>query len=236
MAWRAFGFCAASPSGGRAPPDLENTEEDGLASPVKPRLFLLTAVAALAAASFLRSEPVTSAGDQIVKTLDSMDVEHNWLVGHGIDWKTGKDVADADQHASHCSAFAAAVCERFGVYLLRPPEHSQIYLANAQQDWLETKGPALGWKPVGSAIEAQKLANQGWIVLVTFKNPNPKKAGHIAVVRPADLAPEAIQKDGPEETQSGKYNYNATVVREGFKVHKGAFDSGALRYFAHAAK
>ena len=180
---------------------------------VKLCFCLPASLVALAAVGFLRADPVTPAGTEIVKTLDSMDVEHNWLVGHGIDWKTGKDVPDSKQHASHCSAFAAAVCDKFGVYLLHPPEHGQTFLANAQQDWLKTKGPAQGWTPVANAIEAQKLANQGWIVLVTYKSPDPKKAGHIAVIRPADLSPEAIRKDGPEETQAGQYNHSATVVR-----------------------
>ena len=28
--------------------------------------------------------------------------------------------------ATHCSAFVASVCERLGIYVLRPPEHSQV--------------------------------------------------------------------------------------------------------------
>jgi len=203
---------------------------------VTSRFSLVFSLATLAACAALRAEPVTPAGAELAKRLDSMDVEHNWIVGHKIDWLTGKDIPDSDQHASHCSAFAAAFCERYGVYLLRPPEHSQIYLANAQQDWLETKGAALGWKPVATAEEAQKLANEGMLVLVTYKQPNPKKPGHIAVIRPADLTAEAIQKDGPEETQAGAHNYTATVVRIGFAAHKGAFESGALKYFAHPPK
>jgi len=183
----------------------------------------------------MRGEPVTPAGAKILQTLDAMDVEHHWLAGYGIDWKTGDRIPDGKQHATHCSAFAAAFCAKLGVYLLHPPEHGQTLLASAQQDWLRTKGSAQGWKPVDGPVQAQRLANQGFLVVVTYKNPDPRKSGHIAVVRPADLSAEAIQRDGPEETQAGQYNHNATVVREGFKVHPGAFDSGALLYFAHSS-
>ena len=127
----------------------------------------------------------------------------------------------------------AAVCEKLDIYLLRPPEHSEFYLASAQQDWLETVGPSKGWKPVTDPVLAQDLANAGWLVVVTFKSPDPKKPGHIALVHPSAKSADLVRAEGPQETQAGKYNYLSTSVKQGFAVHKGAFDHKELKYFAH---
>ncbi len=84
--------------------------------------------------------PITPDGVKLAKLLDSSGVDHLWLAHEHIVWNTGApDPArpPASRHATHCSAFAAAMAERVGIYLLRPPEHSQRLLANAQMKWLD---------------------------------------------------------------------------------------------------
>jgi len=132
----------------------------------------------------LRAEEITPAGKHLAEVLDSMQVEKHWLAGETVHWRTGKPDPKGKQGATHCSAFVAAVGARLGIYLLRPPEHSQELLASAQHRWLEKEGREHGWKLVSSPWKAQELANRGVLVVASFQNPDRHKPGHIAVVRP----------------------------------------------------
>ena len=180
---------------------------------------------------------ISPAGQQLVKVLDSMHVEQLWLAGRQVDWRTGepneKVYTNANLH-THCSAFAAAAAEKLGVYLLHPPEHSAVLLANAQQTWLCASGTNDGWQPVKTSIQAQELANEGQLVVVTCKNPDPKRPGHIAIVRPSTKSGAAILAEGPEIIQAGQHNHADTTTKDGFKNHPGAFEGGQLMYFSHA--
>ena len=94
--------------------------------------------------------PVTTAGQKLLQVLDGADVEHLWLAHQHVNWSTGQEDTSvsptAPGHATHCSAFAAAIGERLGVYMLRPPEHGQVLLANAQTAWFGSEAArALGW-------------------------------------------------------------------------------------------
>src|ERR1700676_1137533 len=100
-------------------------------------LFLL-----LMAVGAVRAQEITSVGKHLVEVLDSMEVEKHWLAGEKVDWRTGKPDPKAPKCATHCSAFVAAVAAQLGVYIQRPPEHSQVLLANSQQRWLEKEGCA----------------------------------------------------------------------------------------------
>jgi hypothetical protein len=179
---------------------------------------------------------ITPAGRQLAAVLDSMHVEQLWLAGRQVNWRTGepngKVYTNGTSH-THCSAFAAAAAEKLGIYLLRPPEHSAILLANAQQEWLCGAGSNEGWQAVKSPQAAQELANEGELVVVTCKNPDASRPGHIAVVRPNAKSDAAIQAEGPEIIQAGAHNYTRTTTREGFQNHPGAFDKHELLYFAH---
>lgn len=140
--------------------------------------------------------------------------------------------AATDIH-THCSAFAAAIGERLGIYMLRPPDHPQTLLASAQTHWFATPaGAAAGWKPVADARTAQTLANQGNLVVVAYESPNPHKPGHIAIVRPSEKSMEALLQEGPEITQAGTTNHTDWTVAEGFRGHRGAWPDG-VRYFVH---
>jgi hypothetical protein len=178
--------------------------------------------------------PITPAGQRIVQLLDESDVERRWLAGDRIAWETGLPLPtapDAPPGHTHCSAYVAAMAKRLGVYILRPPEHGQVLLANAQGNWLAaSKG---GWRPLADYAAAQAAANQGQLVVASFINPNPRKAGHIAIIRPSEKDAAALAADGPAEAQAGQHNYSHTDLRIGFRYHRGAFDQGLIRCYAH---
>ena len=87
---------------------------------------------------------------------------------------------------------------------------------------------------MSSPIAAQKLANDGQLVVVTYKSHDAKRPGHIAVIRPSRRDDAEIISTGPEIIQAGVNNYNSTNASEGFKHHAGAFKKNELLYFYHA--
>jgi hypothetical protein len=178
--------------------------------------------------------PVSSEGAAVMEVLESMGVDRLWLAGAIVDWRTGeptgKPITDKGKH-THCSQFAAAACERLGVYILRPPEHSAVQLANAQFDWLQDRGAAAGWMPVANGVAAQDSANRGMVVVAVCKNPDPKKSGHIALVRTGQKSEELIASEGPDVIQAGGNNFVRTSLRRGFANHPESYDE--ICFFAH---
>jgi hypothetical protein len=122
-----------------------------------------------------------------------------------------------------------------GIYILRPPEHPQLLLANAQFDWLAADGSARGWTPLASGVDAQRYANQGWFVVATYRNIHDDKPGHIAIVRPSEKSVAAILREGPQITQAGTVNYRDVPLRVGFAGHPLAWSHRMIRYYAHSA-
>jgi hypothetical protein len=182
--------------------------------------------------------PITPAGDRLATALDSMKVESLWLAHEHVNWETGEPDRGANDEGpgnhTHCSAFAAAAAKRLGVYLLRPPEHGQLLLANAQAEWLgSAAAQKSGWQHVSDMREAQRLANQGNLVLVLFPNPDKHVPGHIAIVRPSEKSLTALQESGPQIIQAGNHNHASTSVRIGFLNHPGAWPDGVL-YYTHS--
>ena len=164
-----------------------------------------------------------------------MNVESLWLAKEHVNWETGEPdrgaVYEGPGNHTHCSAFAAAAAKRLGVYLLRPPEHGQLLLANAQAKWLgSAAAQKLGWQKVSNIREAQRLANQGNLVLVLFQNPDKHVPGHIAIVRPSEKSLTVLQENGPQTIQAGNHNHASTNVRIGFLNHPGAWPDGVLFY------
>lgn len=180
---------------------------------------------------------VSPQGKALTQMLDSMHVENRWLAGHHVHWETGlpdgRPYEKPGAH-THCSAFVAAAAYRLGIYILRPPEHSQVLLANAQVDWLRREGGPQGWRKLKTGQQAQKLANEGYFVVAAYKTLNPQKPGHIVVVRPSERNDETLREQGPQIIQASKQNFSSTTVREGFRYHPGAFERGKILYFAHA--
>jgi hypothetical protein len=181
--------------------------------------------------------PPTAAALQNFQIIDAMEVERHWPAGVHVDWETG--VPDGrpgtlgGKH-THCSAFVAAAAERFGVYILRPPEHSQALLANAQYDWLAHEGARRGWMPLADAIDAVNRANLGDLVVAVYRNHHDDKPGHIAIVRPNDKSVADIERDGPQVTQAGSTNHRSITLRLGFAGHPLAWEGHEVRFYAHA--
>ena len=183
------------------------------------------------------AQPVSPKAATVIETIDALDVEHHWPAGSHVHWESGvpdgKPETSSGKH-THCSAFVAAAAKQFGIYLLRPPEHAQILLANAQYDWLMNEGAQHGWQPVRSDREAQSEANRGMLVVATYKNHNEDKPGHIAIVRPSDKSDAAIRREGPQVTQAGGTNYRSTSLQQGFAGHPAAWGKHEVRYYARA--
>ncbi len=190
---------------------------------------------------------LTAAGQWLAKAVDQLDVEHLWLKGQDhVAWRSGlplleehgKRLTPLAADETHCSAFAAAAADSLRIYLLHPPEHSHVLLANAQFDWLPSpEGRQAGWRAVASPLEAQQLANQGELVIAVFKNPDGTQSGHIAIVRPDAKPAAAIEARGPQITQAGFTNYRSTDLATGFDHHPGAWEPGGrggVRFYAHA--
>jgi hypothetical protein len=154
-----------------------------------------------------------------------MDVEHLWQSGAHIDWQTGRPDDPTATHGvkTHCSAFIAALCERQGIYILRPPQHKQELLANAQYDWLASaEGKEKGWHLLsGDNVYklAQEYANKGYVVVAVYKNPDPHEPGHIAAVIPSPLPDDELTSDGPRLISASRQNYNFTTLRASFRRH-----------------
>jgi hypothetical protein len=176
---------------------------------------------------------ISAEGQALSALLDSFAVEQYWVRGVSVNWLTGASGGSGPNMttgtASHCSAFAPAVAYVLGVYLLRPPDRSDLNLANNQADWLLTN--TAGWFPVPAMTNAQHLADTGILVVASFKETSG--SGHIAVVRPSTRSDADVQAYGPQECQSGVNNYNSTNVTAGFDQHPTAFPDG-IRYYGHS--
>ena len=183
----------------------------------------------------LRAAGIAPAGRALAQKLDAMDVEHHWIAGTHVNWRSG-DPDRGTPDKSHCSVFVAATLERLGIYILRPPDHGQVHLATAQQEWLSSEGGARGWRPVHSPFDAQHLANEGKVVVAVYASPDPKKAGHIAIVRPSDKPESRIRREGPDVIQAGMENESSTSLKDGFRHHRGAWESASehgVLFFTH---
>jgi hypothetical protein len=197
--------------------------------PILPLCLLLVSAAA--------GEDISPKGKQLAGFLDSLDVEKRWLSGRQVKWESGevldKEPASGKVHSTHCSAFVAAASKKLGIYVLRPKSaddpagatgHPETLLANAQHDWMgSAEGRKFGWLAVPSPQEAQRIANRGFLVVASYKESDPKKAGHVAIVRPSTRSEGAIDRDGPEIIQAGSVNTNAGTVRAGFSNHPAAW-------------
>jgi hypothetical protein len=166
--------------------------------------------------------PMSAAGSALAARLDAMDVENHWLTGQKVSWKTGNPIADDKGPASNGGAFVAAVCARFKVSMLEPaPEN---FLPENQYDWLLNDGTGAGWVQVGD-IEAQLLANQGWVVIAAWKSKaaggDRSLAGQTAIVRPNGKAAAEVAKRGPQIIVAGTKNRNDSALKDSFPAQAG---------------
>lgn len=178
------------------------------------------------------TDSITANGQKLLKLLDASKVEELWQKGYRVDWETGQTVAVSNNPKStHCSAFAAAFAKQMGIYLLRPPEHKQNLLANAQYDWIQSSSAEKeGWKKVNDGLTAQNEANKGNLVVTIFKNPDESHPGHISIIRPAVKSIKLLNKEGPQTTQAGGTNSYSIPLKYGFGNHPGAWPDGVIFY------
>jgi len=181
-------------------------------------IFILIPLFVFAQSSILEPD---SSGKKLKEMYLNMHVEKFWLAGTHVNWLTGEpDLPNATtENTTHCSAFIAAACQKMGIYILRPPEHAQELLANAQYNWLiSAKGYAAGWKQIksNSFEKAQRIANRGFMVLATYRNPIPKRAGHIVCVMPAIISTDSIAANGPQVIQAARSNEIDIHFRDAF--------------------
>jgi hypothetical protein len=190
----------------------------------------------IAAPARASADDVAPKGAWLATQLDAMGVETKWIAGAHVEWETGipdgKPETRPGRH-THCSAFVAAAAKKLGVYILRPPEHGQILLANAQNEWLESEGAAHGWRRIDDALDAQTLANRGELVVASYHNHRDDKPGHIAIVKPMSRTRAEIDADGPMTIQAGVTNSAAIPVRLGFAGHPRAWNDEEVDYYAH---
>jgi hypothetical protein len=183
-------------------------------------LFVMLAITAIAQQTI----QLNNNGIKLRQFYLSQNVENLWLPGHHINWETGEpDNPNATKNIkTHCSVFVASVCKQKNIYILRPPDHSQSMLANAQFDWLfsaDTNNK--GWHQIKDSIyeKAQELANKGFVVIAVYKNPNRKKSGHIALVMPMEKSGDDLTMEGPSLIQAGRINCNNISLKKAFKKH-----------------
>jgi hypothetical protein len=182
------------------------------------------------------SGPVEKYGKLLDTFLEQLHIEQYWVAGKKINWKTGVPVVpevELPNDRSFCSAFVAAVCLRLGIYIPRPPQYSLEFLAMTQNIWLKKHGYEEGWFYVESGMDAQELANMGFLVVASYRQEPPGKRGHIAIVRPSTKSSQLIAQEGPDIIQAGKINYSLTSISIGFQSFNHAFKNNQICYFAH---
>ncbi|HXY36270.1 MAG TPA: hypothetical protein VEI07_18685 [Planctomycetaceae bacterium] len=162
--------------------------------------------------------PISRTGAILAERLDGMDVENHWLPGQDVSWKTGNPVDDNPGPASNGSEFVAAVCARMKVVIAEPvPEN---FFPDMQYDWLVDVGTASGWVAVGGDVEAQLLANQGWVVVAAWKAPTQTSDrsldGQMGIVHPDSKPVEAVADRGPTITVAGQQNYANIALKDSF--------------------
>ena len=200
---------------------------------------LLLAAFALTGAAPAAEDAVTPQAQQIFREIDAMGVESKWIAGEHVYWEsglpTGVPETSPGKH-THCSAFVAAAAKKLGIYILRPPEHGQQLLANAQNDWLAQEGLAHGWRKLADAREAQAAANRGMLVVASYHNHHDDRPGHIAIIRPGTNTSEQIAAEGPDVTQAGSKNATSISIKAGFAGHPAAWRDNEIAYYAHEVK
>jgi hypothetical protein len=125
--------------------------------------------------------------------------------------------------------------------MLRPPQHAQELLSNAQYQWFASKaGADSGWIKINNDAKtftvAQKLANEGFVVTAVYGNADPKKPGHIALVMPEAVADTALSNSGPKIIMAGQVNYNITSLRWGFRYHITEWPENVILFYYNRRK
>jgi hypothetical protein len=161
--------------------------------------------------------PISRAGAVLAQQLDAMDVESHWLPGQNVSWETGNPIGNEPGPASNGAAFVAAVGARLKVPMPEPVPGN--FFPDSQYDWLVNQGTGVGWVAVGD-VEAQLLANQGWMVVATWNSPSAASDhsmdGQTAIVRPSSKPVEAVAARGPQLAVAGPQNHSDIALKDAF--------------------
>jgi hypothetical protein len=133
------------------------------------------------------NDVISEGGERLRVFLDGTHVESRWIADYHVIWQTGQSNGPAEgdpAHHTHCSAYVAAVALYLDIYILRPPDHKQLRLANAQISWLRGDGTEndptaveAGWSPLGMSGDngvldnAITAANAGELVAAGYFQP-----------------------------------------------------------------
>lgn len=200
-------------------------------------LHITLLLAATASCTPVVAAPVSPRALAVERQLSVLDVVGRWQAGIHVDWRTGlPDGADErlpGRH-THCSAFVAAAAAALGIYILRPPQHGQVLLANAQNEWLMSEGAAAGWRPLPDGAAAQDYADRGYLVVASYHSRSDETPGHIAIVLPGTKSSAVLAAEGPDVMEASTVNAAHIALRDGFAGHPGAFDDDRILFFAHA--
>jgi hypothetical protein len=196
---------------------------------------------------------ISEGGERLRVFLDGTHVETRWIADYHVIWQTGQRNGPAEgdaAHHTHCSAYVAAAALYLDIYILRPPNHMQLQLANAQVDWLggngNESGPTAaeaGWSALGSSGDGGVLdatvtaTNLGKLVVAGYKEPPTEQpdgttvhgAGHIVVVRPQESFPS---DEGPQVVTAGVQNFKSASMRFAFGDHPLAWPDN-IQLFVH---
>jgi hypothetical protein len=185
--------------------------------------------------------------------LDGTHVETRWIANFHVIWQTGQRNGPAEgdpAHHTHCSAYVAAAALYLDIYILRPPNHPQLHLANAQVSWFDgggnESGPTAGeagWTPLGMSGDdgvldnAITAANAGKLVVAGYFQPPTQQpdgtqiqgAGHIVIVRPQESFPS---DEGPQVVTAGVRNFKSASMKFAFGDHPLAWPDN-IQLFVH---
>lgn len=202
------------------------------------KIFTMMALLVLSVAFGQEYLRVSREGEKLQQYYLSLDVEHKWISGHHVVWDSGQPDMPGSVHGNktHCSAFAAAACKKAGIYLLHPPEHGQVLLANAQYDWLQSAaGAQAGWREISGGeryFKCHQLANNGRIVVAVYQNLDHSKPGHIALIMPKERSRNLLLNEGPELIMAGTHNHNYISLKSGFSSHISSWPENEILFFA----
>jgi hypothetical protein len=189
--------------------------------------------------------PIDDAGHKLQQFYLNLHVEQLWISGHHINWQTGQpdDPESTEGIKTHCSAFVASACMQLNVYILRPPDHGQVLLADAQFAWLGSADARdKGWQLLSGSDEydiytkAQSYANKGYVVAAAWNNPSAHEPGHIALVMPKDISQATIQDSGPVVIMASTNNYNFISLKNGFRRHITSWPAREILFYYNTHK
>lgn len=183
--------------------------------------------------NIVRNKPGELQGENIERVIAFLDVENNPRYDpalHNTEGRNWRADTNNDGTVTMCTVFVADSTRLLCAEIPLQPNRA----ANIMCTWLENASlnPASsGWRLIASPEEAQALANQGQVVVVTQRRTG---AGHVALVRPVPET-EALEAGGrdPHIAQAGAVNSSSTRVSKIFTVSDELDPKMQVKYYAH---